>query len=120
MIDAYCAKSKFNNKDVFFKIFRDFKSKPKEVRDVILRQIEKTRALMESDCFVHIIKYVIPNNNLYVVSQCTLMNLAEFILSQFTFFSAKKNSNLFSTKMLGVNPFDKIDVDLYDLHSSKS
>ena len=75
---------------------------------------------MESDCFVHVIKYIVPNDNLYVVSQCTLMNLAEFILSQFTFFSAKKNSNLFTTKMLGVSPFEKVEVDLYDLHSSKS
>jgi hypothetical protein len=69
LIDSYCAKSKLTNKDVFIKIFRDFKSKPKEVRDCIINQIEKTRALVDSDCFIHIIKYVVQNNNLYVITQ---------------------------------------------------
>lgn len=36
LIDSYCARSKFTNKDVFIKIFRDFKSKPKEVKDCIM------------------------------------------------------------------------------------
>lgn len=36
LIDTYCAKSRVNNKDVFIKIFRDFKSKPKELKDCIM------------------------------------------------------------------------------------
>ena len=60
-----------------------------------MRQIEKTKDLVESDCFVHILKYVIPNNNLYVISQCVLQSLKEFISAQFSFFANNKNSKLF-------------------------
>jgi hypothetical protein len=69
LIDSYFARNKFSNKDVFIKIFRDFKSKPKYVRDCIMDEIRKTRALSDSDCFNQIIKYVVHNNNLYVVTQ---------------------------------------------------
>ena len=59
-----------------------------------MRQIEKTRGVLESDCFVHIIEYVINNNNLYIISQQCQQSLREFIEAQFTFVAAKKNKVL--------------------------
>jgi len=36
-IDSFSAKSKFNHKAVFVKVFRDFKSKPREIKDCIMK-----------------------------------------------------------------------------------
>lgn len=65
----YRAKNKFTQENVFVKKFKDFKSRPVSFKDCVLLQIEKQRRLGSSDCFVRIFKYVITNNDLYVISE---------------------------------------------------
>jgi hypothetical protein len=115
------------------KVFRDFKSKSREIKDCIMKQIEVSRNALESDCFVHIIKYSISNDNLYVVSQLCQQSLREFLEAQFIFVMPQKQKGLFDSnntrnavnKTTGRSQLTLFNEqeqlpDLYDLHSNSS
>jgi len=53
----------------FIKKFKDFKQGSADYRSTVMMQIEKTMSLQSEDaaCSVRIIKYLIADNNLYVV-----------------------------------------------------
>lgn len=78
-----------------------------------MQQIERSKALADSDCFIHIIKYIIQNNNLYVISQQCLQSLKEYITEQFRFVERNKNTVLFQSK-------EKYPIDVYDLNNGNS
>ena len=88
---------------------------PAELKDCIMTQIERTRALTDSDCFIHIIKYITHNNNLYVVSQQCLTSLKDYVQDSFHFVETGKQRN----SVLFTGP-DKYPIDFYDLNNANS
>jgi len=70
-IEAFVAKDKYSQAVLFIKKFKDFKQGCPYYRQTVMMQIEKTMSLQSEDqaCSIRIIKYLIADNNLYVVMQ---------------------------------------------------
>ena len=72
-IDLYRARDRHSQEDVLIKVYKDFKAKPDEFQAVILKQIKRTLELQRlpgaSTRLNLIRKYLMINNNLYVVAQ---------------------------------------------------
>ena len=68
-IEGYTGKHKYSTKREFIKVIKDFKSRPEDFQHCVIRNIHKSFQLQESKCFVKVLKYLIANNNLYVVSE---------------------------------------------------
>jgi len=68
----------------FIKKFKDFKQGSADYRSTVMMQIEKTMSLQSEDaaCSVRIIKYLIADNNLYVVMQHCQQSIKGLLRSQ--------------------------------------
>lgn len=53
------------------KKFKDFKAGSFDFKECVMAQIERTRSLQDDsdECSVRIIKYLVANNSLYVVTE---------------------------------------------------
>ena len=60
---------KFSQTQLFIKKFKDFKQGSPEFKQCVMMQIERTLLLQDEDddCTVRIVKYLVADNNLYIV-----------------------------------------------------
>lgn len=70
-IEAFVARDKYSQALLFIKKFINFKTVSMDYRETVMAQIHKTIQLQAEDeqCTVRINKYLIVDNNLYVVIQ---------------------------------------------------
>ena len=83
-IEAFTAKDKFTRALVFVKKFKDFKGSSQDFKECVMTQIERTRSLQDDseDCSVRIIKYLIANNSLYVITEQCNISLKDLLQAQ--------------------------------------
>ena len=83
-IEAFTAQDKFTRALVFVKKFKDFKGSSQDFKECVMAQIERTRSLQDDseDCSVRIIKYMIANNSLYVITEQCNIGLRDLLQAQ--------------------------------------
>ena len=84
MIEAFTARDKYSHALLFIKKFRDYKHGSADYKACVMMQIEKTMSLQEVDrgCTVHILKYLVAEDHLYVVMQHCPTSLSSLLHSQ--------------------------------------
>ena len=70
-IEAYVARDKYSQALLFIKKFKDFNKGNPDYKQCVMMQIERTMSLQDEDdtCSIRIVKYLVADNNLYVVMQ---------------------------------------------------
>ena len=83
-IEAFVARDKYSQALLFIKKFINFKSVSIDYRETVMAQIHKTIQLQAEDeqCTVRINKYLIVDNNLYVVMQHCQQSIRGLLRSQ--------------------------------------